>query len=135
MGHKVEKIWEVNGLTCVVLATNMGHRCGYVGVPNTHPLYEKNYNGLDLRVHGGLTYSDSNLKNYPIEKSNQMLWFFGFDCAHTGDARDFELMSEEYKKVYSNQIFRSIDGYGTVKTLEYCIIECESLALQLVHLE
>ena len=37
----VEKEFNHNGLKCVVTFSNMGHRCGYVGVPKWHPLYGK----------------------------------------------------------------------------------------------
>jgi len=43
MDYVVEKVWENNGLKCVVIATSLGHRCGYVGVPQSHPLYGVNY--------------------------------------------------------------------------------------------
>ena len=39
----VEKEFNHNGLKCVVTFSNMGHRCGYVGVPKWHPLYGKDY--------------------------------------------------------------------------------------------
>lgn len=43
MGCKVENDFEHAGLRCVVIMTSMGHRCGYVGVPQGHPLYGKSY--------------------------------------------------------------------------------------------
>ena len=46
----VEKEFNHNGLKCVVTFSNMGHRCGYVGVPKWHPLYGKNYmDYLDIK--------------------------------------------------------------------------------------
>lgn len=42
--YKVESDFEYNGLRCVVTFGDMEHRCGYVGVPNIHSLYGKNYN-------------------------------------------------------------------------------------------
>ena len=41
--YKVESDFEYNGLRCVVTFGDMGHRCGYVGVPKTHSLYGKDY--------------------------------------------------------------------------------------------
>lgn len=35
---------EHNGLPCRVVLTSMGHRCGYVGVPDGHPWHGKSYN-------------------------------------------------------------------------------------------
>lgn len=42
--HTVERDWRAHGLRCVVLAIDMGHRCGYVGVPESHPLFGVAYN-------------------------------------------------------------------------------------------
>lgn len=33
----VERRWQVHGLDCAVLLTDMGHRCGYCRVPDDHP--------------------------------------------------------------------------------------------------
>lgn len=35
----VEREFEHAGCKCVVTFGNMGHRCGYVGIPSTHPLH------------------------------------------------------------------------------------------------
>lgn len=46
----VEKEFSHNELKCVVTFGNMGHRCGYVGVPKWHPLYGKDYSDyLDIK--------------------------------------------------------------------------------------
>ena len=39
----VESDFIHNGLRCVGIFADMGHRCGYVGVPVGHPLYAKGY--------------------------------------------------------------------------------------------
>jgi len=41
--HKTERDWEQYGLRCVVLGLDIGHRCGYVGIPESHPLYGVGY--------------------------------------------------------------------------------------------
>jgi hypothetical protein len=117
---KIEKQWTTAaGYKAEVLASPMGHRCGYVTVPDDHPCIRKNYSDLNVNVHGGLTY-----------KNNAT---FGFDCAHLYDAKDPELMSEEYRMVY--EMWPSLrEPEGTVKTLEFCVAECESLAAQLKEL-
>jgi hypothetical protein len=96
----------------------MGHRCGYVTVPEGHPCAGKDYNELDVDVHGGLTYAFDNQ--------------FGFDCAHFYDAKDHALMSDEYRKIYEK--WPRLDEGGTIKTLEFCVAECEKLAAQLKEL-
>ena len=126
MGHTVEKEWEAFGLACVVLMTSMGHRCGYVGVPNGHRLYKIGYDdakradGEWIDVHGGLTFAGED-KGYPSEKPNT-LWWFGYDCAHLGDAPD-PAINPSYARL---RLFRE-EG-DTIRSLDYCVTECERLA-------
>ena len=115
---KTEKEWITKaGLKAQVIATPTGHRCGYVSVPAEHPMFGKHYDDVEVDVHGGLTYS----------KAEDGAWCFGYDCAHLDDAKDPALMSDEYKKVFRNWP----DTGGTIKTLDFCVGECESLAKQL----
>ena len=130
----VEKDWITKaGLRAVVIATEMGHRCGYVGLPESSKLYGVHYNNelLDaIDVHGGLTFSELAGK-YPIESS---LFWFGFDCNHSGDAKDPEIASEEYLKLFEK--YRVLGNYsGTVRDLAFCERECEQLATQLAAIE
>ena len=115
---KIEKEWTTQaGLKAQVIATPMGHRCGYVSVPAEHPMFGKHYDDVEVTVHGGLTYAEA----------EDEAWCFGYDCAHWDDAKDPALMSDEYKKA-----FRNWPGSGgTIKTLDFCVAECESLAKQL----
>lgn len=39
----IEREFEHEVYKCVVAFSNMGHRCGYVGIPKTHPLFGKDY--------------------------------------------------------------------------------------------
>lgn len=153
-----EKDWTTAaGLRAVVLLVRGSHRCGYVGVDSTHPLHGIEYGApipcmreaaqsatvgskgvmlaltaccdaladgevrpsLDTLIdcHGGLTWSDGD-DHYPAEA--QGVWWFGFDCAHCGDG--------------------SLDpGHdwmaGPVRSLEYCVEECESIARQIAGIE
>lgn len=46
----VEQEFEHAGYKCVVTFGDMGHRCGYVGIPKEHLLYGKNYSDyLDIK--------------------------------------------------------------------------------------
>jgi hypothetical protein len=158
MPSNVEKVWSTKaGLTAVVLMTDLGHRCGYVGIPSTHPLFGVEYSqeaaclkdlpedepvggrgiitlfcmpttadGKISRrpdaifdVHGSLTYSGGS-ETYPIESKG--LWWFGYDCGHSGDAPAPGSRMAEYS-VFPGDIHR---------TLEFCIEQCESLAQQLI---
>jgi len=116
---KIEKQWTTAaGYEAEVLASPMGHRCGYVTVPDGRPCAGKDYNDVDVEVHGGLTYGQERQ--------------FGFDCAHLYDAKDPALMSEEYRKNYEK--WPRFDEGATIKTLEFCVVECEKLAVQLKEL-
>jgi hypothetical protein len=62
-------------------------------------------------AHGGLTYSGS---GYPVASDG---WWFGFDCAHSGDA---QIDPDD----------RWPSG-GVVRSEEYVVDECERLAAQI----
>ena len=156
MAFTVEKEWQTKaGYAAVCIAIKEMHRCGYVGIPKNHPLHGADYskptaklkdmwekvkNGpigkrgvislvaasletdenekltpsLIFNVHGGITYSGG--KDYPVPNKNG-LWWFGFDCGHSGDG-------------YMEGSYRSWTS-GSVRTVEYVMAECESLAEQL----
>jgi len=84
-------------------------------------------------VHGGITYAGGSSSKYPIKSD---LWWFGFDCAHSGDGKDLEL-ALEYGLIDNNHynsitsVERTFPTYDKVKSLEYCIGECKNLAEQL----
>jgi hypothetical protein len=40
---KIEKEWEYKGLKCVIIAMDVGHRCGYVKVPQNNRFYKISY--------------------------------------------------------------------------------------------
>jgi len=50
--------------------------CGYVSLTPDNILYGRDYDDIDVEVHGGLTFG---------EKDSDNNWVFGFDCAHSGD--------------------------------------------------
>ena len=79
------KKWIHAGLDCIILKHDkMGHLCGYVGVPQHHPDYAKDYDDVDVQVHGGLTFAaQGGLPTCKLPKKTTK--WFGFDCAHAGD--------------------------------------------------
>jgi len=56
---------------------------GYVAVPPTSKLHGLEYDGVDVSVHGGVTYSNLAAKFYgkPDDIPDDW-WIFGFDTAH-----------------------------------------------------
>jgi DNA-directed RNA polymerase subunit L len=84
-----------------------------------------------FNVHGGITFADS-IENYPVESE---LWWFGYDCNHCGDAVDVDRI----KNVKHRQVTIEINEKypirdQIVRSLEYCIDECKSLADQIVEI-
>lgn len=95
------------GYSWAIIRTPALHLCGYVQVPETHPLYKQHYDAFEVSVHGGLTYgreADAPLSGY----------WLGFDCAHSEDL--------------SPRFFSS----GTYRTVLYVRDECERLIDQLI---
>ncbi len=121
------------------------YRCGYVGVPQLHPLYgvdymaevilplqkddlrvfERKYKEFAITKHGILSplsifdvhggLTYSGSGHYPVLSKE---WWFGFDCTHLGDG---------YIDVPSWEDGRN----GHVWSLEEVVQECEKLAQQL----
>lgn len=124
MKAKIEHQWTTQaGLPAVVTLCirddgSKSHRCGYVATPAV--LQGRDYSDFDFDVHGGLTFS-GDLKHAGIEDSH---WWFGFDCLHLGD-REIEPL-EPYTRLDP-----FLWPHGTVKSLDFCIKQCESLAKQL----
>ena len=132
---KVHWIDDKTGLDCLIVR-QIGHGalCGYVGVPESHPLFEKNYDEAESEVgyfdvHGGLTFADRCHHTANPERSichdreiaaNTVVWWLGFDCAHGGD-----ICPAYYGNIKFN---RDNDTY---KTIEFVRSQVEGLASQI----
>lgn len=119
---KIEKTWTTKaGYQATVKIMPQGHRCGYVTLPDGHPCNGKDYNDLAIQVHGDLTYGDGAT--------------FGFSCANCGDKPDMDLMSEDYRKIHERYGTAFYLDIATVKSLDFCIEQCESMAAQFKVME
>jgi len=113
LNHGIEKEFTYKGYKCVIILQKAGHRCGYVGIPQTHCLYGKTEHNkaiASISCHGGITYTGSSKKsNYPIKSS---LWWIGFDCMHFFDGKDFETA----KKLYGNdfEALQEVERYEKI---------------------
>ena len=74
---EILKKWISHGLDCLALQGPFGIN-GYVGIPENHPDYKKDYDDVEVDVHGGLTFADEG--DDKLWKKG--LWWFGFDTAH-----------------------------------------------------
>lgn len=115
-------------LPCIVLRgpVNIGHLCGYVGVPPKHPAHGKNYDDVEVEVHYGLTFG-GDTPPYAVEspvENAEGYWWFGFDCAHCDDVTPGDGLNKEYieSQIASGAVYRD---FAYVKS------EVKSLAEQL----
>lgn len=124
---KVVWVDEATDLDCMAVRNTFGVWCGYVGVPPGHRFHGVDYGEVDVRVHGGLTFSGA---CSPSPKGPQegichleqdgrpgSVWWLGFDCNHAWDiapGADFgmPMPGSEYRD------------------LGYVVGECQSLAEQ-----
>ena len=134
----IEKDFIVNGYRCVIVGNNLGHRSGYIEIPEDHFLYGKHYSEIDdiVDVHGGWTYSGYTRDNYPAKASSKS-WWIGFDTAHWGDAKDIELIktfgdAETIKSFI--EIAELFSKFGAVRTKEYVENELIEATKQLKRL-
>jgi len=99
------------------------HYCGYVQLPENHPISiakPRMFDDIivDLNVHGGVTYSEQSAVSFE--------WVVGFDCAHGGDMtltfdgmhRTAEFVINELRKL-SKQL-KDIEGGGSEPLVKSC---------------
>lgn len=87
-------------------------RCGYVALPEGHPLYGVEYYDADFPDLG--TYQ-------PLSYSAECegFWVLGFDCGHGWDSPDFELVPEDKREfVANNSAFQLLSGKHVWKNHE-----------------
>lgn len=137
------------GLDCLINRSRMGNWCGYVGVAEGHPLFGYGYSEhvkpcptgepescwdcptpeRELSVHGGLTFAAAcqetedpaeGICHAPEAGRPAHIWWFGFDCAHSGD-----LVPTMYRSLPAS--LREGEQY---RDLDYVRSECADLAKQ-----
>lgn len=93
----------------------LGHRCGYVIVPN-----DKLINEGSIQCHGGITFKES-YENYDI---------LGFDCMHSHDKYDTKII----EKFGTKGKLRDGCSFGaaTIKSKNYVENECKNIIDQLI---
>lgn len=111
-----KKQWvdDESGLPCLIVRGPSGVWCGYVGVPEGHPLFKVEYDDIgggwgdlieaaftggirpkdvEVDVHGGLTFSglcapddkEHGICHVVEPGENDRVWWLGFDCGHMND--------------------------------------------------
>lgn len=117
----VVKDWITYGLKCRILDGSFKNFNGYVAVPRSHPAWERDYDKLDIQVHGGLTFGQQGVEN-DRQWDDPELWWFGFDTAHAGD-----------KIYYSSGEISDSDGHYW--TVEEVAEETENMARQFAEIK
>lgn len=133
-----KKQWqdEATGYPCLIVRNRGGALCGYVGVPEGHPCFEKDYEKVDADVHGGLTFADHCSPNGDESRhichktdGDDHVWWLGFDCAHSGDVSPaYEMRNREFG-------FSLGDGYKRYKDFGYVTAQVRKLSEQLKAME
>ena len=138
-----KKQWfdKETGYPCLIVRNDFGALCGYVGIPEDHPFYNKGYDevydaGENIEVHGGLTFADfchntGDEKRAICHIGDDKPWWFGFDCAHYGDIAP--KIDNEMRK---HGISSFVDDFWhySYKDFSYVTAEVERLAKQLKEL-
>ena len=69
--------FDYQGYLCQIIRNPcLLNLCGYVFLTKENKFFKKNYDDIDVKVHGGLTFSESRGENF---------WKIGFDCGHFYD--------------------------------------------------
>lgn len=127
---------EATGLACLVKRNRFGALCGYVGIPQEHPWYRKDYSDIDLPygVHGGITYTShcqegddeaETICHIPAPGEPDNVWWVGFDCAHAGD-----LSPGNEALLRKVGFYHPWEPQEVYRDLAYVQDECRSLAAQ-----
>ncbi len=153
---KVQWTDEETGLPCLIVRSSLGALCGYVGVPTSHPWFGLDYEDCtlsecpdkqcshdvdsELEAHGGITFSGPCFphRDNPEEgichivPGDEKIWWFGFDCSHSGDMTPNGYLGDSLK-IFSERfmdILTNVSG-GVYRHVSYVRSEVSDLARQL----
>lgn len=131
---KVQYTDEETGMPCLIVRGPGGALCGYVGVGKTHPYFKKDYDSIDVEVHGGLTFAslcaehgeeESSICHLVEENEDDLVWWFGFDCAHYRDL----------SPAYAMLTRKSMSFEGIYRDISYVKKQNKGLAAQLIEVK
>lgn len=126
---------EATGFACLVLRSEIGSLCGYVGVPEGHPWHGVScwdLNGLDLRRE--LTFSGECDEAGPecktichVAPGEPELWWLGFHCAYASDLSPTLFVLPAGVEIPGSSFLRESQTYRPVS---YVKALCAALALE-----
>ena len=100
---------------------------GYVEIPKDNPLHGKHYDEIDIKCHGGLTFSG---------EMGDFEYCIGFDTNHLGDAKSTN--PKHYEKESDmdiNNYFKYFPNDDTFKDEEYVENECKKIINQILEMK
>lgn len=126
------------GLPCLIVRNGAGALCGYVGVSEGHPAYLKDYNDVDVSVHGGLTFAGGcshgddpakGICHKPGDGAPDAVHWLGFDTAHSGD------FCPKFDTEMREMLQRLAGRPDVYRDMAYVTAEVASLAKQLAAMK
>jgi len=87
---------------CMIVRGPLGGLCGYVGIPESNPFFERDYDDVPVHTHGGLTYGSFCSGDICHSNERYKTYWLGFDCAHSGDMIPSRHMPRFGDEVYRN---------------------------------
>ena len=97
------------------------HWNGYVVIPKGHKFHGKDYDDVDLRAPGNLTYSGDTLE-LDTRSTNLGKWVIGFDLTHAWDMESDPTEENPYHM-------------KNIRTIDDAVSGCKEIIDQLVKLE
>ena len=93
---------------------------GYVVIPPIHPWHNKDYNDIDVEVHGGLTFGEpyETLSWPELTEADKGHWIIGFDTCHYSDTKERwpkEAVREETKILMKQVQFHTGTKYYLIE--------------------
>lgn len=133
------------GLPALVMRSPLsGSFCGYVAVPPGHPSHGKDYDDVDVSVHGGLTYAagcSADICHEPEPGEPDNVWWLGFDTGHAFDympAMEARVRKTMPPDLHSPGPFvgseEEEEWRSVYRDLGYVRTNCEALAMQLLEM-
>lgn len=122
-------VFKIADFLCAIRRTpSAGALCGYVAVPRGKGWenVDLGKTGDEIRCHGGITFSEPELDVLDFARDKVLHWF-GFDCAHVGDAMPITAMMLE-KSGYKDQ-GAVLDG--TYRNSTFVFQEVHDIVIQL----
>lgn len=118
--------FEHRGMACLMVRARHGSWCGYAAIPPGHPAHGKDYDNIDVDVHGGLTYANAcqgAICHVAKPGEPDDVWWVGFDTAHCYDVSPGMLgLGDMWPD----------DPMASYRDAKYVKRECQSLVEQLL---